>query len=63
MSFMSHTNGTDTIGGSYASRFKECPSCDNVGGVGGWNRTPHLINPSRNLSLESKSRHMFVMKP
>jgi hypothetical protein len=45
---MSHTSGTHIIGGSFAL---ESLSGDNVGGVGGQNRTPHLIN----LSLESKS--------
>jgi hypothetical protein len=63
VSSMSHKNGIDTIGGSYVSKFEEYPSCDNVSGVGGWNHTPHLVNPPINLSLESESRHMSVMKP
>jgi hypothetical protein len=31
--------------------------------MGGWNCTPHLVNPSANLSSKFKSQHMFVMKP
>jgi len=58
-----HTSGTNTTCGSSASKFKESPSGDNVGGVGGWSRTPYLVNLSTNLPSESKSQHMFVMKP
>jgi hypothetical protein len=32
---MLHANGTDIIGGSFVSKFKESPLRDNVGGVGG----------------------------
>ncbi len=49
MSSMSHTSGIDIIGGGFTSKSKEFPSCDNVGGVGGWNRTPYLVNPLANL--------------
>jgi hypothetical protein len=63
MSSMSHTNGTNTIDGSSALESKESPSCDNIGGVGVQNCTPHLVNPAINLSLESKSQHLFVTKP
>jgi hypothetical protein len=52
MSSMSHTNGTHIIGGNFASK---SPSNDNVSGVGGQNRTHHLVNPLANLALESKS--------
>jgi len=30
MSFISHTSGIDTTGGSFTLKFKEFPSCDNV---------------------------------
>jgi hypothetical protein len=60
---MSHSSGIDIIGGSFASKSKESPLCDKVGEVGGRNRTPRLVNPLINLSLESKSWHMSVMKP
>jgi hypothetical protein len=63
MSSMSHTSGTDTIGGSFVSKYEESPLGDNVGGVGGRNRTPRLVNPLANLFPKSKSQHMFMMKP
>jgi hypothetical protein len=63
MSSMSHTNGTNTTNVSSISKSKESPLRDNVGGVGGWNHNPHLINLSANLPLESKSQHLFCMKP
>jgi hypothetical protein len=53
MSSMSHTRDIDTIGGSYASKFEESPLSDNLGGVGGQNCIPHLINHSTNLSSNS----------
>ncbi len=51
MSSMSHTSGIDIIGGSFALEFEESPLGDNVGGVGGWNHTPCLVNLLANLSL------------
>jgi hypothetical protein len=32
---MYHISGTDIIDGSFVSKSKESPSCDNVTGVGG----------------------------
>jgi hypothetical protein len=55
MSYMSHTIGINTTGGSYTSKFEEFSSYVNVGGVGGYNHTLHLVNPPTNMSLESKS--------
>jgi hypothetical protein len=55
MSSMSHTSDIDITNGSSASKFEESPSCDNVGGVGGRNDTPHLVNLLTNMFLESKS--------
>jgi hypothetical protein len=52
---MSHTSGIDITIGNFASKFEDFPLGDNVGGVGGRNYTPDLINPLANLSLESKS--------
>jgi hypothetical protein len=52
---MSHTNGTDITGGSSTLEYEEFPLGDNVNGVGGWNRTPCLINPLTNLPSESIS--------
>jgi hypothetical protein len=63
MSSMSHTSATNTIDGNCALEYKESPPCDNVGGVDGRNYTPSLINPPINMYLESKSQHLFVMKP
>jgi hypothetical protein len=63
MSSMSHISGTDTTDGNFALEFKEYLSCDNVGGVGGWNHIPCLVNPLTTLSLKSKSRYFSVMKP
>jgi hypothetical protein len=60
---MFHASGIDTIGGSFVSKFEESPLGDNVGGVGGWNRNPRLINLLANLLSESKSCHLFFMKP
>jgi hypothetical protein len=45
MSSIYHTSGVDTTDGGFVSKFEESPSCDNVGGVGGKNHTPRLINP------------------
>jgi hypothetical protein len=63
MSSMSHTSGIDTTSGNSTSKFEKYPPSDNVGGVGGWNQTPCLVNPLTNPSPKSKSRHLFVMKP
>ncbi len=63
MSFMSHTSGIDITIGNFVFEFEEFSLGDNVGGVGGWNHTPDLINPLASLSLESKSWHLSVMKP
>ncbi len=46
MSSMSHTSGIDTTSGSSISKFEKPPLGGNVGGVGGRNHTPHLVNPS-----------------
>jgi hypothetical protein len=59
MSTMSHTSGTNTIGGSFTLEFKESPPGDNVGGVGGWNHTPRQVNPPANMSPKSKFRHLI----
>jgi GMP synthase PP-ATPase subunit len=63
MSSMSHTSDTDIANGNYASKFKEFPSCDNVGGLGGQNHTLRLVNPLTNLFPDSKPQHLSVMKP
>jgi hypothetical protein len=52
MSSMSHTSGIDLTNGSYASKFDELPSSDNVGGVGDRNR----------ILLFSKSSSKLVSK-
>jgi len=54
MSSMSHTSDINIIGSSYASKFEESPLSDNVGGVGGHNRIPLLVNLAVNLSSKSK---------
>jgi hypothetical protein len=63
MSSMYHTSGTDTIDGSSISKYEESPLVDNVGGVGGQNHTPRLINFLINLFPKSKFRHLSMMKP
>jgi len=54
-SSMSHTNGTNIIGGSSTLEYEEFPLGDNVNGIGGWNCTPCLINPLTNLPPKSIS--------
>jgi hypothetical protein len=49
MCSMSHKRDTNSIYGSFALKFKESPSCVNVGGVGGRNRTPQPSKPSNKL--------------
>jgi hypothetical protein len=62
-SFMSNTSGTNITGDSFASKYEESPSSDNVGGEGGQNHTLHLVNPLASLPPKSKSQHMSMMKP
>ncbi len=47
MSSMSHTSGIDLTNGTFASKFEESPSSDNVSGVGGRN---HIPPPSKSFS-------------
>jgi hypothetical protein len=63
MSSVSHTSGINTTSASFASKFEESPLGDNAGGVGGWNYTPHIVNPLANMFPNSKSWHLFMMNP
>jgi hypothetical protein len=63
---MSHNSGGVTnLGKKFVSKFEESPLEDDEGGVGGLNRTLHLVKSlvTVSLSLESCVISMMNLKP